>query len=449
MKASVVFITVLMLWSQASCQLSRSNTDPQHEVYPATASDSMSTVNHSEQLDHDRQPEVEEVETVYLEKSEIKKVAYGLNGFSLDVVRKLRNRLRPNYVISPLGVAINLSMTLNGASGETKDEIIKILGLTQDDNTVSLLNSFCNLISSNLNNPTDSGLSSLYTSYWIRDKFRIKDSFIETCRKQYHTSIYVRDLSTEATMREINDLVSQNTNGLINNFLSSPLNPATNAALLNTIYLKGKWDTPFKKGQTKKEVFHNYDGSEGKCDMMIQRNEGYQLKEFDNFRLIHFPMESDRYGVDILLPCKGKTVAESLTELTSEKYTKWRNWCDRIGWDIIKIPKWEIETETLFKPTLQRLGLRSLFDSEADLSGITDQEPFFIGDIMQKAKFIVNEEGAEAAAATMDMAVGSTFDGPKKTEPTELIIDRPFMYILTDTRTNTILFVGEIRKFDP
>lgn len=374
--------------------------------------------------------------------------ASGLNDFSLRLALETRKKFTDteNYIISPLGVAVDLAMTIPGAAGKTREEILDVLGHLREE-TLDSLDRLLSLVYYNLNHPAVPGSSSLHTSFWINKGFKVKKSFIESCTEDFDASVYVRKLSSVETMNEINRWVEVRTNGLIKQLLDDPLNEVQMTALLNTIYVKGKWDKAFDTMNTRKEKFHNLNGTDGECDMMQLNDEGFDVVRFDKFNIIRFPLDSTRYGLDIVYPHPGVSLGECLPQLDGEIFTDWDKKAIRVSWNIIKMPKWEIETELFFSGPLINIGVKQLFDVDADLSGITDVKPFYVDEILQKAKFIVDEQGAEAAAATIEIMLGGTdFEG-RRHEPSKLILDRPFMYILTDTRTNTITFIGEIRNF--
>lgn len=372
----------------------------------------------------------------------------GFNEFSINLAKITKDSCETNYIISPLGVAYNLCMFSNGARGATLTSILKVLNVADTGVTPDKLNRFCEKMYAMLNYDGSSGSASLSNSFWIDNGHEVYESFVDVCVDKYRTDLFVRPLCTINTMNEINQWVESHTNGMIDKFLQKPLDIYQRSALLNAIYMNGDWVNKFDRACTISNYrFNNEDGTNGICEMMMTYNLHLSTITSDNFNIVRFPLDSGKYGLDIVLPHKGISIKECLPSLNGELFSEWNKNSRLKSWDIVKVPKFDQEYSTSYLKPLLNLGLDNFFVT-GDFSGMTPSKQFFVTNIIQKAKFKVDEEGAEAAVATMDIAVGSTLDGPKR-KPTEFVLDRPFMYILTDTQTNTILFVGEIRKFGP
>lgn len=375
-------------------------------------------------------------------------VTSGINSFAINMAKLVMENSEDNYIFSPLGIAFNLSMLSNGANGITKDEILTVLGVDNINNAQNRLNNYCRSVDVIINNPATNASARLANSLWVDEKHKIKKQFKTICKNKFHTGIFIRNLSSEATKDEINQWVSANTDGLIKNFLSHSLYVQQSSALINAIFVKAPWDFKFDHSLTSERYpFNNIDGTEGICKMMKAFNRTQETIAFDCFDIIRFTLASSTYGFDVILPHPDVDLKDCINQIDDNIFVKWKSRARHKTWDIVRMPKFDIRTTHSFHKSLVKLGLDHLF-TDSDFSDMTPSKHFFISDILQKARFIVEEDGAEAAAATMDTAVGSPFGITEpRPKPTELILDRPFMYTLTDLRTNTIIFIGEVKKF--
>lgn len=364
-----------------------------------------------------------------------------INKFSLEFFKESRGEQRPNYVMSPFGIMVNLSIFANGAKGDTRKEILNAFGLKDSSASMKRLNNFLSNKIYSLNN---NGYI-FNTSYWIKPDIKIKDKFKDICEEYYGTPIFERELSSEKTRVEINRWVEESTNGLIKNFLPGPLHDIQFAMLLSALYIRAKWDTPFVDTHTEPHRFNNADGTKGTCSMMTKYDEKLEIKDFDKFCVYRFPLDTMKFSMDIILPHKDATIEDCLPRIDSKMMTELKSSSVKNKFDEIKVPKWDLETNKFYSTAFKKLGIKKLFETKADLTGITNTRPYYADVIYQKAKFTIDERGAEAAASECDTLLGAA--SFESYQPKILVFDRPFVYLLTDRRTDTIIFIGEIRKF--
>ena len=203
--------------------------------------------------------------------------------------------------------------------------------------------------------------------------------------------------------------------------------------LVNALYFKAPWQTPFDKGSTTSQAFHRADGSTVKVDMMHNsQNEGSFLRG-SHFQAARLPYAGGSLAMTVALPAGGQEAAalrEVLGSLTEDGDP---------GLDI-SMPRWTFRTPTDLKPPLQELGMTRAFDpTAADFSPMTAMESLFIAFVLHQTFIAVDEDGTEAAAAT---AVGMADSAGMLTHP--LVLDRPFLFVLHDTAHGTPLFVGRV-----
>lgn len=349
-----------------------------------------------------------------------------------------------NPVLSPVSAYLALTMAGCGADGTTKEEFYSVLGndmmALSDDmmNTLPAKGDLLNL--------------SIADSAWIDDEMIVDDTWVGTVSSLMDAEVFQTDLSTEKTMREINQWIDDRTNGLIDQMLEKPLDEAARLALFNTIYFKGKWEIPFKAFDTRKEDFYTdrEQSAAKQVDMMnlYLTDLDYVANDFAEGVILPYQKNDDQEGSDTLAfialkPTGGSDVREMYDKLTDEVVT-----------DILvnrktelvnlKLPKFEITFDMELNEVLSGMGLSECFDMEKanfnQMGKTQSGDNLYISLVRQKAKIIVDEEGTEAAAVTEAiMACGAAME-PQ--EPKEVYFNEPFVYMIMDMDKEIPLFVG-------
>ena len=242
----------------------------------------------------------------------------------------------------------------------------------------------------------------------------------------------------------INDWADKKTHGKIKEVVQFPFPPLMRVFVANAIYFKGKWAEPFDKGQTKLRPFHLPNGGSKQTPMMRQhRHFGYQ--ETDDFQAVRLGYSGKDLDMILFLPKTNSSPQKLLAKLSA---AFWQDdilpqFDDREG--TLVFPKFKIKYGVRLNDSLEALGMKSAFTTGANFSAMSD-EPLFISEAKQASFIEVNEEGTEATAVT---GLGFSRIGPipDPTKPFEMIVDRPFFFMIADERTQSILFMGII--FDP
>jgi len=337
-----------------------------------------------------------------------------------------------NIFISPTSVALALSMTYNGVSGETKQEMTKVLELTgmtpQEINAANqgLQNSWQKV------DPTVQVL--IANSLWAQQGFSLKPEFQQTNLEYYQANVTELDFINPQAPSIINNWVSQKTQGKIDKIVTK-INPDTLLFLIDAIYFKGNWETPFDKSKTANKTFYLTDSSSKQHPMMSQMG-FYPCYATDTFKAVSLAYgKKGALRMYIFLPNSNTDLASFSQQLTPENWNKWmQEFRKTIG--RIEIPRFKIEYEVELKSTLKALGMAGIFDiSKADFSPMTDDN-VAVDSVKHKTFVEVNEEGTEAAAVTsISLPRGSIF---------QMNVNRPFFCAIRDHTTGTILFMGTI-----
>ncbi len=354
---------------------------------------------------------------------------------------KLFNSLRKqepnkNIFISPTSVAIALSMTYNGASGETKQEMAKtleLLGMTSTD-----INKANQSLQKSLETADPDVKLSMANSLWARQNFIFKPEFIQTNQQFYQAQVTSLDFANPQSPRLINNWVSQKTQGKINQIVEE-INADQVLFLINAIYFKGNWTTSFDASRTANKPFYLEEGGSKPHPMMSQQG-FYRYYENDRFQAVSLPYGKEgRLSMYLFLPNSQSSLADFSNQLTPENWNQWmQGFRGRDGH--IEVPRFKLEYEVELNKTLKALGMEAVFDrSKADFSQMTSDQ-VFVDAVKHKTFVEVNEAGTEAAAVT-SVGIRAT---SLPLAPFQMTIDRPFFCVIRDNQTGTVLFMGSI-----
>lgn len=342
-----------------------------------------------------------------------------------------------NSILSPISVSTLMALSQNSATGDTKKEMLKALELTGiDDKTIN--ESYKSIIA-NFNSVQDINIK-MANLLWINKGINLKEDFSNTGKQYYEAEINSVDFNKSKTVNTINQWVSDRTAGKIKKIVDK-FDGGTLMALINTVYFKGDWFTPFDSIFTEKMGFNTGDGSIKMVDMMQSTGSVDYLKGQD-FKAIRMPYTNQDFGMYIFLPEQGSSVDKLINDMSFDNWNMWaKNFTEsRVE---VKIPKFHVEFQQQLNDMMKSFGMKAAFGSSADFSKASDFKGFFISSILQKCYVDVDEKGTEAAAVTSEMKCGSA---PIKDKPEEFIADRPFIFAIADKKTGYIMFTGVIES---
>jgi serine protease inhibitor len=369
------------------------------------------------------------------------KLASANIGFAFKLLKQLaKDQPGTNIFVSPYSASTVLQMACNGAGGQTKTEMQQVLGTT--DLAAEALNA--------ANKDCDRALNSLGTNVvlttanalWYRKGTPVKPAFISCNQQFFGATVDALDFNDPRSVGIINAWASEKTHGRINGIADGLIDPLTELVLANAVYFKGRWLVPFEAKGTKDRVFHLRAGRQKQVPMMEQtrmftyrRGSGYQA-----VRLRYLQWNLSMY---VFLPDAGSSPEKLIGIMTGDTWQRVTQpgFSEREG--TVVLPRFKVEYGVELKEPLKALGMRAAF-GKADFSGISD-ESLFVSAVRQRAFVEVNEEGTEAAAVTgMPIPSGIEENPPK---PFQMIVDRPFLFLIEDQLTRMILFMGVV--YDP
>lgn len=364
----------------------------------------------------------------------------GYQSFALELLRQNRAEGK-NVLVSPLSVTLALGMTANGAAEGTLKEFETLFGLSRDD-----LNSLCARFMEDYASLGGSTEATLVNSLWCDPDVTLSNGFVLRCQDTYKAQLFQQELQEPETVRAVNQWVSDATRGMIPSVVEKFSDDAV-LALINAVYLKNQFARPFDEPTHEWEIdFTAADGTVTHPKGMSNgtRNEEYISTEKGQGVLL--PYDDGRLGLLLMLPEEGVSLTDYLAawdgntvpELLSARAKT------RVS---LTCPKFRTEWGASLRDSLSAMGLEGAFEvGRADFTamGSAGDYPLYLGDVIHKTAFELNEKGTEAAAVTAAiMRCGSAMP------PDDLIylrFDRPFVYGIVDMQMGTPLFLGTMEK---
>jgi serine protease inhibitor len=357
------------------------------------------------------------------------------NTFAFDIFREiLKSQADENIIISPLSISYALSMTVNGANAGTRTAMLDALRVS--DITMDELNqSYGDLTKALL--AVDSRVKILIAnSVWTENNFVVKKPFTGVLTDYYDAEARSFEITDLTVPTKINTWIEDHTNGLIKNMVDK-LNDNTVMLLINAIYFKGKWRNEFEIKNTSTRNFTRTAGTTVSVPSMHQ-NEKHKVYAGNGFVVAELPYGQGNFVMDIILP-DGNTIGTFSQNLTGADFTTWVNRLSERDVNLY-LPRFKYEFKKKLKDVLSQMGMGVAFGDLADFSNISDSH-LLINEVTHQALIETNEEGTEAAAATI-VEIGNTSAGPN--DPITIDVNRPFIYVIRETSTNSILFMGRV-----
>lgn len=344
--------------------------------------------------------------------------------------------------ISPLSVAMVLSMAANGADGETLTQFLEVLGGGAD---LEELNAAWAQLLLDYRAPGGSTRFNIANSLWKDLNGGITADFIGICRGGYGAQLYSADLSDLRIVDDLNGWVSEHTNKMIPEIISEPFDKDTELLLVNALYLKNKWLREFDPRSTREMDFHHAGGLDSHPDYLQHFNTTLSYIQGEGAQGTVLPYDDGRLAFFVLLPDlypDSPDLGEWLNGLDAEELSRLINGREDTLFLRFAMPKFKAEWQGDLENILPELGLRDAFvPGTADFSKMGDNEyGYYIDKVIHAAKIEVNEKGTEAAAATVVAAPAGAAEPPQ--EGITLILDRPFLYGIIDLQTSVLLFLG-------
>jgi serpin B len=374
--------------------------------------------------------------------AEMSELVAGNSAFTFDLYQRMREEQDGNLFYSPYSISLALAMTYAGARGETEQQMAATMHYTLPQERLHpAFNALDTTLASYGDDEDEDAFQlNVANAIWGQEGYEFLPTFLDTLAENYGAGLRTVDFvnETEAARQTINDWVSDQTEEKIQDLIpKGMLNSMARLVLTNAIYFNGKWVLPFEKSNTHDEPFTLLDGSTVSVPMMSQV-ESFKYAEGNGYQAVELPYRDSNVSMLFILPeagrfeeMEGAFSAEFVTAITESLTSQQVR---------LFAPKFTFESEFNLSETLIQMGMPAAFGN-ADFSGMTGNRDLFISDVLHKAFVAVDEEGTEAAAATAVTMVETA----RMIEDAILMkLDRPFLFMIRDNDTGTILFIGRV-----
>lgn len=339
-----------------------------------------------------------------------------------------------NWLVSPFSLQCALGMLSNGANGETHDEILYTLGLSQYSQEE--VNAYFKKLIEGLHTVNSAITVKTSNSVWGNAGVPLKEDFQKMNIENYSAMVSQLDFSDPSAVDQINAWCNQTTEGLIPSILEE-VNPTATVYLLNSLYFKARWESEFAPEKTQEGYFNTSSGKVVKAHFMqTQRMAAYVENEW--FTSTSLSYQNDSYVMRLILPQPEISIDQVLQALSESDGNLWEN---VVLADInLKMPRFTLENKLDLVSTLQALGMNKAFTNEADFSSMSDISTY-ISLVQQATRLKVDEEGSEGAATTV---IEGDLMSPLPEEEVDFFLDRPFLFQIIESSTGTVLFMGQV-----
>lgn len=363
-----------------------------------------------------------------------RKVVDANNAFALRLFDKVQGM--DSRVISPLSVTYLMGMLANGADGATQQEILKTIGC--EGVGIKQLNEFYKAMIETAGTFDKQTTIDIANYVAVNKNYTLNPAFAKAVGENYHAGVESLDFSSHKAADKINGWCSDHTKGMIPKMIDQT-EPGAVSYLMNAIYFNGTWQNKFDAHLTKQENFRGYTRNIQKVDMMHLVEKLYYT-ENDTFKAVELPYGKGTYRMTVLLPHDGVGISDMLKKLDVKKLSTLSSKMENCMVNLA-LPKFTTELELPLNQVVSELGAPSMFlPGKANFSKMANGA-FYVGKMLQKAKIEVSEQGTKAAAVTA--AIMLTSCAPMELKHVEFRADHPFMYLITDTNSGAILFMGQ------
>lgn len=377
---------------------------------------------------------------------DLKAITSGNNEFALNLYSQIKNlpeikQAEGNLFFSPYSISTALTMTYTGARGNTAKEMAEVLKLPPLE-LKKIASAFGDLQKQLQADKKKSGYQlNVANALWGQKGYGFLPEFLDLNKKYYGSGLTELDFAkSEEARKTINAWVEDKTNKKIKDLIpGGALDSMTRLVLTNAIYFKGDWASKFKNENTKPADFNVTKDKKVQAQMMYQK-ELFQYAQVDNMQFLQLPYKGDKLSMLIIL---SKTIGDMESVESTLNSQSLQSYINKMVKKEVEVylPKFKMTCGTIeLAEVLAKMGMKDAFSSAADFSGMSGKKDLYISNVMHKAFIEVNEEGTEAAAAT---AVGMKLLSIAEPPPV-FCADRPFIFIIRDNVSQSILFMGKV-----
>lgn len=371
-------------------------------------------------------------------------VAHLATDFGVKVFQQVAQASKDrNVVFSPYGVASVLAMLQLTTGGETRQQIQEAMQFKIEEKGIAPA---LRQLYKELMGPWNKDEINIADAIFVQRDLKLIQGFMPYFFRLFRTTVKQVDFSEMERARFIvNDWVKRHTKGMISDLLGEgTVDQLTRLVLVNALYFNGHWKTPFPESGTHHRLFHKSDGSTISVPMMAQTNK-FNYTEFSTpdghyYDILELPYHGDTLSMFIAAPYEKEVPLSALINILDDQLiSQWKGNMTRLP-RLLVLPKFSLESEVDLRQPLENLGMTDMFSpSQADFSSFSDQEPLYVSQALQKVKIKVNEKGTVASSSTA-ITVSA------RMAPEEIIMDRPFLFVVRHNPTGAVLFMGQVME---
>ncbi|MEC4892661.1 MAG: serpin family protein [Oscillatoria sp. PMC 1051.18] len=362
------------------------------------------------------------------------------SSFALDLYNRVRTQ-EGNLFFSPYSISTAVAMTYAGARNETATEIAKVMHFSLKQERLHptfgmMLANFQTELGSQLN---------IANGLWGQEGYGFLAQCIELIKNNYKAPIAEVDFTSksEDVRQQINAWIAQETQNKITEFISEgALNSETRLVLTNAVSFQGSWEFPFDESLTKEEPFTIASGEQVSVPMMHHPELSFvSYADLPELKILELPYVGSRLSAIVLLPKQANGLAQLEAQLTPENLNQWLSALAEFPPDAkiaVWLPKLNISSELNLKRILSAMGMEQAFNEQADFSGFNGKQDLYLSHAVHKAYVNIDEMGTQAGVATG--AIGATRGGLQGS----FRGDRPFIFLIRDNVSKSILFLGRV-----
>ncbi len=356
--------------------------------------------------------------------------------FTFQFIDQINTASTKDYIISPLSMQFVLGMVLDGAKGETAEEICQVLGYGAGE--TEAVNEYCLSMLQQLPALDKKTKLTIANAIFVDDGWPLQDNYKRTVGKYYQAEVSNLNFADgAASLKAINGWCADHTNGLIPQILDK-VDRDMLAYLLNALYFKSQWKDKFDKANTSDESFTDESGTRSKLPMMKQ-NKAYGYTETDVYQAVSLPYGNGAFSMYVFLPKEKYGVSDITASLRKADWNLVRGSLSTCQVDLW-LPRFETKYHIKLNDILSEMGMPLSFDPvHADFSAMSDYA-LCLSFVQQDAIIKVDEEGSEAAAVSSVGMLRTASAGPEKY--VVFHADHPFLYLITESSTGAVLFAG-------
>jgi serpin B len=383
------------------------------------------------------------IESPDVSNAQVAKLVRGKNDFAFDLYHSEGGE--DDLIFSPYSISLAFSMAYAGARNETEAQMAQTLHFLPQNTQHPAFDAIDQQMSALGEEGGESAAVpfrlNVANAAWGQRGYRFEEAYLKTLAVAYGAGLRTIDFGRpEAASEEINAWISSQTEDRIKNLVSPEvIAPDTLLVLTNAVYFKASWLSTFEESRTQDGPFTPLDGGETTVPMMHQTTY-LDYAEGDGYQAVRLPYKGEAADMLVILPDEGRFGAveerldagflDDVDHSLDTKYVR------------LTMPRFDFEMDLDLIKSLRRLGMAAPFNpSAADFSGITGGKDLYIGEALHRANITVDEKGTEAAAATV-LAMPDSMPPP----PTEMTMDRPFIFAIVERDTGTILFLGRVTE---